>query len=143
MPNLSAIHRTKGRTFYQNAINEGIWGVQGGFRHGTEAMDQSLEVDVDGEVKCRGMKRKRLEKELAELKGRKDDLAISRVIRHRPRDFTGGVVMGGKEFVDDFFQGWRERFGARRKNGAQKPRGALGELAGAIWSARDLRSGVG
>ncbi len=98
---------------------------------------------MNGKVKRKGMKSERVEKELAELSMRKDDLAISGVIRHRVRYFSDGVAIGGREFVDDFFQSCRERFGSRRKNGARKPRGALGEMAGAIWSARDLQSGVG
>jgi len=103
----------------------------------------AVEVRVDGEVKRRGMKRERVGKELAAMEGRGSDLAISKVIRHRVRYFTDGVAIGGREFVDDVFRGCRERFGARRVNGARRPRGALGELAGSVWSARDLRSGVG
>jgi hypothetical protein len=103
----------------------------------------AAEVWVDGVVKRKGMGADRVEKELAELEARKDDLAISRVIRHRVRYFSDGVVIGGREFVDEFFRGCRERFGSKRQSGARRPRGALGEMAGEIWSARDLRSGVG
>jgi REP element-mobilizing transposase RayT len=103
----------------------------------------AVEVRVDGEVKRKGMKRDQVDEELAVLEKRSGDLAISRVIRHRVRYFSDGVVIGGREFVDEFFRGCRERFGSRRQSGARKPRGALGEMAGAIWTARDLRSGVG
>ena len=106
-------------------------------------LSAAVEVEIDGEIKRKGMGRRRVEKELSELERRKDDLAISRVIRHRVRYFTDGVVIGGKGFVDEFFQGCRERFGPKRTSGARKPRGALGEMAGNIWSARDLRTGVG
>jgi len=40
---------------------------------------------------------------------------------------------------DGVFQASRERFGPKRKDGARKPRGVLGELAGEIWSLRDLK----
>jgi len=106
-------------------------------------LSAAVEIEIDGKIKRKGMKSKGVEKELAKLEGRKDDLAISRVIRHRVRYFTDGVVIGGKEFVDEFFQGCRERFGARRSTGARKPRGALASMEGKIWSARDLRAGIG
>ena len=102
----------------------------------------AVEVAVDGKVKRKGMKREKVEAELAVLEGRSGDLAISKVIRHRVRYFTDGVVIGGREFVDEFFSGCRDRFGPRRRSGARKPRGALAELADTVWTARDLRSGV-
>ncbi|MGB6220211.1 MAG: transposase [Haloferula sp.] len=103
----------------------------------------AAEVKTDGEVKRKGMKPERVEAELAAMENRGSDLAISKAIRHRVRYFTDGVAIGGREFVDDVFKGCRERFGARRVDGARRPRGALAELAGTVWSARDLRSGVG
>jgi hypothetical protein len=119
--------------------------AQGGFAKEYRALllSAAAEVEVDGKVQRRGMKRKQVEKELVELDGRKNDLAISRVIRHRVRYFTDGLVIGGREFVDEFFQGCRERFGPSRKSGARKPRGALAQMEGRIWSVRDLRTGVG
>ena len=48
-------------------------------------------------------------------------------------------MIGSKSFVDGVFQASRERFGPKRKDGARKPRGALGEMAGEIWSLRDLK----
>ncbi|MFC7335849.1 transposase [Haloferula chungangensis] len=103
----------------------------------------AAEVRIDGQVKRKGMKEERVHKELAAMEGRGSDLAISRVICHRVRYFTDGVAIGGREFVDEVFRECRERFGLRRMDGARKPRGALAELAGTVWSARDLRSGVG
>ena len=103
----------------------------------------AAEVMIDGEVKRKGMKPERVEAELAAMENRGSDLAISKVIRHRVRYFTDGVAIGGREFVNEVFCGCRERFGSRRVDGARKPRGALAELAGTVWSARDLRSGVG
>jgi hypothetical protein len=106
-------------------------------------LGKGVEISVDGEVKRKGMKRERSEAELAAMEERKRDLSISKVIRHRVRYFTDGAVIGGRGFVDEVFQGCRERFGPNRQTGARKPRGALGAMAGEIWSARDLQAGTG
>jgi hypothetical protein len=37
------------------------------------------------------------------------------------------------------FEASREQFGPKRKDGARKPHGSLGEMAGEIWSLRDLK----
>jgi hypothetical protein len=45
------------------------------------------------------------------------------------RYFTDGAVRGSAEFVDGFFEGRREWFGERRRDGARRMRGAeWGEL---------------
>jgi putative transposase len=88
----------------------------------------------------KGMDRGKAEAELARLSEEKErDLKISKVIQCRVRYFTDGAVIGSKSFVDGVFQASRERFGPKRKDGARKPRGALGEMAGEIWSLRDLK----
>ena len=122
--------------------------AQGGLAREYRAilLGKGVEVVVDGEVKRRGMKRERRDGELAELgelerAGR--DLRISRVIRQRVRYFTDGAVIGGRGFVEEVFRGCREYFGPKRRDGARRPRGALRELAGEVWSARDLRAGTG
>ena len=127
--------------------NEGTargW-AQGGLAKEYRAilLGQGVEVVVDAEVKRKGMKRERRDAELAALDQRWTDLRISKVIRHRVRYFTDGAVIGGRGFVDEVFEGSRRFFGAKRKDGARKPRGALGELAGEVWTARELRTGVG
>jgi hypothetical protein len=48
-------------------------------------------------------------------------------------------VIGSKEFVNEAFAGARERFGAKRKNGARAMRGNGRGAKGMLWSARDLR----
>lgn len=67
------------------------------------------------------------------------DLKISKVVQCRVRYFTDGAVIGSKKFVNEAFEKGRERFGSKRKDGARKPRGALRDLAGEIWSLRDLQ----
>jgi putative transposase len=61
----------------------------------------------------------------------------------RVRYFTDGAVIGSKEFVNEAFAGARERFSAKRKDGARRMRGNGATAAGTLWSIRDLRVGVG
>lgn len=126
--------------------NEGSasgWG-QGGLAKEYRAilLGKGVEVSVEGEVKRKGIKRARVVAELAAMEERQRDLSISKVIRHRIRYFSDGVAIGGRGFVDEVFRECRDRFGRHRRDGARKPRGALGELAGEIWSARDLQVNV-
>ncbi|MEJ6578262.1 MAG: hypothetical protein QNL33_19375, partial [Akkermansiaceae bacterium] len=87
--------------------------------------------------------REKAEVELERLSDEKArDLKISKVVGCRVRYFTDGAVIGSKAFVEGVFRASRERFGPKRKDGARKPRGALGELAGEIWSLRDLKPDV-
>ena len=67
------------------------------------------------------------------------DLAIAKVVRCRIRYFTDGLVIGSRKFVNDAFKLHRKHFSEKRKDGARKPRGALRDLAGEIWSMRDLQ----
>ncbi len=63
-------------------------------------------------------------------------LPLAAALRCRVRYFTDGAVLGGKAFVDGFFEGRREQFGSRRETGARPMRGAHW---GGIRSLRDLR----
>jgi putative transposase len=68
---------------------------------------------------------------------------VVNMLRHRVRYFTDGAVIGSKDFVNEAFAAARERFSEKRKDGARRMRG-IGKGAGAVlWSARDLRVGVG
>ena len=91
-------------------------------------------------VTRKGRKREEAQEELAGLnKEEIRDLAIAKVVRCRVRYFTDGVVIGSRKFVNDTFQLNRQQFSKKRKDGARKPRGALRDLAGEIWSLRDLQ----
>jgi len=50
-------------------------------------------------------------------------------------------VIGSKEFVNEAFARARERFSAKRKDGARAMRGSGRGAKGQLWSARDLRLG--
>ena len=67
------------------------------------------------------------------------ELGMARMLRCRVRYFTDGAVIGSREFVNETFAGARERFPARRKDGARKLRGNGSPAAGLLWSVRDLR----
>ena len=74
-----------------------------------------------------------------ELK-RKGELKLGQVLRLRVRYFSDGVVLGSRNYVNEVFREFRDRFGARRRDGARPLRGlgALGELA----TMRDLQVNV-
>ena len=70
------------------------------------------------------------------------DLGMAKMLRCRVRYFTDGAVIGSKEFVNAAFASARERFGAKRKDGARTMRGSGGGAKGLLWTVRDLRVGV-
>jgi putative transposase len=67
------------------------------------------------------------------------DLGMAKMLRCRVRYFTDGAVIGSREFVNEAFAGARERFTAKRKDGARRLRGSGKPAAGLLWSVRDLR----
>jgi len=108
---------------------------------------ETLEIVMNAEgerdlmVVKKGMKRAVADAELAQLE-RGRNVAMRKMLRYRVRYFTGGAVIGSREFVDEVVRSARERFGPKRRTGARKLRGA-GAAAGLIWSARDLRKEIG
>jgi REP element-mobilizing transposase RayT len=70
------------------------------------------------------------------------DLGMAKMLRGRVRYFTDGAVIGSKEFVNEAFEGARERFTAKRKDGARRMRGSGAPAKGQLWSMRDLRVDV-
>ncbi len=67
------------------------------------------------------------------------DLGLAKMLHCRVRYFTDGAVIGSKEFVNEAFARARERFSAKRKDGARAMRGSGSGAKGLLWSARDLR----
>ncbi|MCF7733942.1 MAG: transposase [Akkermansiaceae bacterium] len=104
------------------------------------------EVDAEGKLQVkvvrRGMKKEVSAEEMARLERRRD-LQMRQMLRYRVRYFSDGLVIGSRGFVDGVFKACRERFSARRTSGARKLRGAGAPAAGVIWSARDLKVGIG
>jgi putative transposase len=90
----------------------------------------------------KGMDRKVAEKEKARLENEDArDLKIAKAVHCKVRYFRDAAVLGSRKFVNDFFESQRDRFSLKRKDGARKARGSLKELAGEIWSLRDLKDG--
>ena len=58
----------------------------------------------------------------AEL-ARGGELSLGQVLRLRVRHMTDGMVLGSKDFVNEMFTRHRDRFSARRKDGARPIRG--------------------
>ncbi|MEX1117146.1 MAG: hypothetical protein WEB53_18005, partial [Akkermansiaceae bacterium] len=70
------------------------------------------------------------------------DLKIAKMLRCRVRYFTDGAVIGSREFVNEAFASARDRFGAKRKDGARKLKGVSAAASETMWSLRDLRKGI-
>ena len=90
---------------------------------------------VGGETKQQGkvvLERERI-REVLKQGGR---LSLPEVLRLRVRHLSDGVAFGSKEFVNEVFRLHRERFGAKRKDGA-RPIRALGAVG--LTALRDLR----
>ena len=67
------------------------------------------------------------------------DLKLAAMLRCRVRYFTDGAVIGSRAFVNEAFSAARERFTAKRKDGARRMKGNGKAAAGVLWSLRDLR----
>ena len=92
--------------------------------------------DMEGGAILRpGFKRE----EVKQIRARKGQLSLGEALHCRVRYFTQGVALGSREFVENFFSENRTRFGAKRRDGARKLRGA--EFA-ELCSLRDLREAV-
>ena len=90
---------------------------------------------VSGSPGRRGVSRAAVEAEQA--KG--GVLQVAAVLRGKVRYFCDGAVFGGVEFIEEVFDENRGRYGAKRKSGARRMRGAdWGELR----VLRDLRRRV-
>ena len=63
-------------------------------------------------------------------------LSLAAVLRCRVRYFSDGVVLGSREFVDEFFETRRGDFGKKRSSGARRMKGASW---GGLRVLRDLR----
>jgi REP element-mobilizing transposase RayT len=71
------------------------------------------------------------------------DVGLRQMLRWKVRYFSDGAVIGSRAFVDGLFEQCRERFGPKRKSGARKMRGKAAGATELLWSARDLRRGIG
>ena len=107
------------------------------------AVGKSAEsVSRDGKPSTKTL-RKGISKEEAERERDRDgEIPLARMLRFRVRYFTDGAVIGSKSFVNEAFENARERFGAKRKDGARAMKGSGRDAKGVLWSVRDLRLGI-
>ena len=70
------------------------------------------------------------------------ELGLTAMLRCRIRYFSDGAVIGSKAFVNEAFNASRERFSARRKDGARRMKGNAAPAASTLWTIRDLRLGI-
>ena len=105
---------------------------------------EKLEARVgrDGSVETRRKRQGLSAAEAERAKEQAGDLPLGRMLRCRVRYFTDGAVIGSRGFVNEAFAAARERFGAKRRDGARKLRGSGAAAAGVLWSVRDLQKGV-
>jgi putative transposase len=66
------------------------------------------------------------------------EMKMAEMLGFRIRYFTSGAVVGSKMFVNEVFSQTRERFGAKRKDGARAMKGDAQVARGVLWSMRDL-----
>jgi putative transposase len=112
-----------------------------------EGTEQTREtVDENGErvtqVVRKGMDAAKAQAEQEDLAAGRN-VALSRMLRHKVRYFSDGAAIGSRAFVDGLFEQCRDRFGPKRTSGARKLRGRGAGAADLLWSARDLRQGIG
>jgi REP element-mobilizing transposase RayT len=107
------------------------------------AVGKSAEVvGRDGKPSTKTL-RKGISKEEAERERDRDgEIPLAKMLRCRVRYFTDGAVIGSKSFVNEAFENARERFGAKRKDGARAMKGSGSDAKGVLWSVRDLRLGI-
>jgi REP element-mobilizing transposase RayT len=117
-----------------------------------EGMERKREVvNPEGErvteVVRKGMRRERVTRDhnegLEQVVPATGHVALRQLLRWKVRYFTDGAVIGSRAFVDGLFAQCRDRFGANRKSGARKMRGNAAGASGMLWTARDLRKGIG
>lgn len=65
----------------------------------------------------------------------KGKLTTAELVRLRVRNFSDGLVIGGKEFVESMFGQHREKFTPGRKSGARR----IAECVGGLFALRRLQ----
>ena len=94
------------------------------FADGEEVFSDDINRGVDTQKRQprlvrKGFKRKEVEQVLA----RGGNLSFGEALRCRVRYLSDGMTFGSREFVDEVFQGARDRFGEKRKSGSRPIRG--------------------
>ncbi len=135
------------RAHYGNGVDTDLWasGVSQEYRKllMAGAVGKFSEtVAQDGEKITKTLSKKAPENEAVREQQVDGEIPFGKILRCRIRYFTDGAVIGSRRFVDEAFAKSRERFGAKRKNGARKMKGRAAPANGVLWSLRDLRKDV-
>jgi hypothetical protein len=77
---------------------------------------------------------------VAEVMKQQGRLSKAEMLRQRIRHFSDGAVLGGREFVEEAFQEWRDWFSARRTSGARPIPGLGNDDDDEFFSWRGERS---
>ena len=93
--------------------------------------DGKERVDRAGKVSKAGFSRETSERVAREEKGK---LSMAEILRTRTRQFSQGVAVGSRAWIESIFAANKDRFGPKRKTGARK----LGASDAELWSMRDL-----
>ena len=121
----------KSKTGRQKMQGTGLWdeGIAQRYRmmmfaDGEEVFVEDINTGVAPEQRGlklvrKGFKRKEVEDVLA----RGGKLSFGEALRCRVRYLSDGMTFGRRKFVDEVFQGSRERFGEKRKSGSRPIRG--------------------
>jgi hypothetical protein len=109
-----------------------ILGNEGSWSTGAKAYRKQLFMHAG--VKSKGCTIDR--EKIQEVLDNGGKLSKAELLQCRLRYLSDGVVLGGKNFVEDVFQKHRGEFGLKRKTGARKP--GFGEW-GTLFTMRDLR----
>ena len=99
-------------------------------------------IDRQGQTVTKTRRKGVSEEQAAAEKAHDGEIPFGKMLRCRVRYFTAGAVIGSREFVNESFAGSRERFGAKRKDGARKLKGVASPASGLLWSLRDLKTEV-
>jgi REP element-mobilizing transposase RayT len=132
----------------QEGLQKVITGLRGGVEEGLErsmelyqmqlynvGSEERESLDAEGRLKRGALKRDAV---LAVLQNR-GRLPLKDYLRCRVRYFCDGAVLGSREFAEDMFARYRDRFGPKRKDGARRMRG-LADWN--LFTLRDLRLNV-
>jgi len=94
---------------------------------------------VDAGVSGRSDKQQMDRKAIRKVLEKGGQLAHGEILRLKIRYLTEGVILGSKDYVEEQFQAFRDRFHPRRQQGARKmKRLKLGDLA----TMRDLQNPI-
>jgi len=96
-----------------------------------EGQEITTEANGKGKVVRRGIRPEQSETSAEEA----GEIGVGEMVKHRVRHFSAGLVVGGRDFVNEVFEANRERFGPKRKIGAKKVKAC----AEGLYSLRDLR----